>query len=120
MLDDVTLKYNEFAISESWPVETYLRPKATDVITTTLPPIYNPYYDIYLNCNICQIDNDYKSIRLLKEVQVTKENTLLSIESIEREDDGFLKVTTIRKLYTDQGWITTRIESRYKRYAINT
>lgn len=116
MVEIRILNEYELFYDEMWPVENSQRLRYKEIISSTYPPIINPYYDTFSNGFISQFDDDFKSIRLLRDIQNDPKNTLISIESIIIEENETIKVTSIRKLYTDKGWITTKIESRYKRY----
>jgi hypothetical protein len=110
---------NQF-FEEKWPVENIVIPGGEIFDSTIYHPAYSVYYAIYSNTSSCRIDADYKSIELLEDFQQNPTNTLISVESITIEENEILKVTSIRKLYTMNGWIKTKIESRYKRYTTTT
>jgi len=85
--------------------------------------VYSTYalgYDSNVNSSICLFNDDCTSIQLLNDVKKDELNTLMSIESINIEENEIIKVTSIRRLYSIKGWVTTKIESRYKRYTIIT
>lgn len=111
---------NEHLFEEKWPVETIVIPRGETFDPTRYHSTYNILYASYINPSTCRFEDDLKSIQLLGDVQVNSTNKLINIESIIIEENEILKVTTIRKLYTMKGWITTQIESRYKRYSITT
>ncbi|MFA8433553.1 MAG: hypothetical protein ACEPOZ_03455 [Marinifilaceae bacterium] len=105
---------------EKWPVETILTPSGGTLDPGSYHSSYSILYALYINPFTCRFDDDFKSIHLLEDIRKNSTNTLISIESIIIEGNKTIKVTTIRKLYTKKGWITTKIESRYKRYTIIT
>jgi hypothetical protein len=114
------LSENKQLFEEKWPVESIVIPEGETFDSNSYHSSYVIYYALYTNHNLSRINNDYQSIELLGEIEKNSTNTLISIESIIIEENETLKVTSIRKLYTMMGWITTKIESRYKRYTIIT
>jgi hypothetical protein len=114
------LNDNEQLFEEKWPVETIVIPRGEIFDSTSFHPTYNIYYALYINPSSCRFDDVYKSIQLLDEFQQNSANTLISMESITIEENETIKVITIRKLYTMKGWITTKIETQYKRYTTTT
>lgn len=75
-------------------------------------------YDSYYNTSTCLFNDDNTSIQLLDDVKKDAVNTLISIEEISVEENEIINVKTLRRLYTIKGWVTTKIESRYKRDTI--
>ena len=114
------LNTNNQLFEEKWPVETIVVPRGEIFDSTSYHPNYSIYYALYSNPSSCRFDDNYKSIQLLGDFQQNSKNTLISIKSITIEENETIKVITIRKLYTMKGWITTKIESRYKRYTTTT
>ena len=114
------LNTNNHLFEEKWPVETIVIPRGEVFDSTIYHPTYSIYYALYINTSSCRFNDDYKSIQLLEDFQQNSTNTLISMESITIEENETIKVITIRKLYTMKGWITTKIESRYKRYTTTT
>jgi len=106
---------NNFLFEEKWPVE-YISNSSGEIVDST----YTINYALYCNIESFQFTDDYKSLQLQGSLNQASVNTLKSIESIVVEENEIIKVTTIRKLYTKKGWITTKIESRYKRYTTAT
>lgn len=78
------------------------------------------YYGMYHNLFPFIFNEDFKTIKLLDGIYTNEVNTLISIESVAFEGNEIVKVTTIRKLYTKKGWVTTEIVSRYKRITVLT
>ena len=78
------------------------------------------YYGMYINMSSFIFNEDFKTIQLLDGVYTNEVNTLISFESVVFEGNEIVKVTTIRKLYTKKGWVTTEIISRYKRFTTLT
>lgn len=109
--------YNDYSFSfeEKWPVE-YFIPGNAKVDSTSYQSTFTINYALYCNVASFQFADHYKSIQLLGNLNQADVNTLKSVESIVIEENEIIKVTTIRKLYTKKGWVTTKIESRYKRY----
>jgi len=111
---------NRYSFEEKWPVE-YIETGTNEPIDSTrYHSTYLINYAMYMNGLMFQFDDNYKSIQLLGDLQKNPTNKLISIESITIEENEIIKVVTIRKLYTINGWTTTKIESRYKRYTIIT
>jgi hypothetical protein len=111
---------NGLLFEEKWPVEHITIPQGETFDPSSYHPSYVINYALYINQGLSKFGDDYQSIEFLGEIQQNSTNTLISIESITIEEDETIKVTSIRKLYTMNGWITTKIESRYKRYTIIT
>ena len=118
--NDLFLEYNEFCFVEFWATENSSRIKTKEVISTTIPPIHNALYDIYSTISFGRFEDDLKPCKLSQGSQEKWKNTLIESQSLEIGKNETIKVTTIRKLYTMEGWITTKIESKYKRYTIIT
>jgi hypothetical protein len=117
VIPDICLKDNEFAFSETWPAETKFRLDTNEHIPCPVPPIYNSYYDIFCTANIGCIDKDFKSVRLLNDIKPSSNGTLVSIESITFDDDKVVRITSMRRFYTNKnGWVTATVESTYKHY----
>jgi hypothetical protein len=105
---------------EKWPTEYISLPKGEIFDSTSYHPSYTINYANYINSAICQFDENYKSIKLLSEFYQNSTNKLIVIESITLEENEIIKVISIRKLYTMNGWTKTRIVSQYKRFTIDT
>lgn len=114
------LNENELLFEEKWPVEYITIPRGETIDPSSYHPSYVINYALYINPGLFEFGDDYRSIEFLGEIQQNSTNTLISFESIIIEENETFKVTSIRKLYTMMGWITTKIESRYKRYTIIT
>jgi len=118
--DELFLKGNEFVFTEFWPTENGHRLKNEEIITVYNSPIYSGDYDIYGNTLIGEFKDDLYSATFRNDIKDDGKNTLIELKSIEILDKETIKVTVVRKLYTLKGWITTEIESLYKRYAVIT
>lgn len=117
VIPDICLKDNEFAFSETWPAETKFRLDTNEPIPCPVPPIYNSFYDIFCTANVGCIDKNFKSVRLLNDIKPSSNGTLVSIESITFDDDKVVRITSMRRFYTNKnGWVTATIESTYKHY----
>jgi hypothetical protein len=114
------LNENEQLFEEKWPVESIVIPQGEIFDSNSYHSSYIINYALYINPSLCRFTDDYQSIELIGEIQQNSTNTLISIESIIIEENETIKVTSVRKLYTMIGWITTKIESRYTRYTIIT
>jgi hypothetical protein len=114
------LDADKHLFEEKWPVENITVTDDRPFDPTSYRPSYHIMYALYINPSLCQFDNDCKSIHLLDDLQQHPTNTLIRIESISIEENGIIKVATIRKLFTMTGWVTTKIASRYKRYTMDT
>lgn len=110
-------KDEELYYSISWPIENSTRFTAKEILISTLPPIRNPHYDTYLNSCFGKIDDDLKTIRLYKDIEQNEPNTLIDVESLVIEEEGSIRFTSTRKLFTSAGWTTTKIVSIYKQYS---
>lgn len=105
---------------EKWPVETIVVPRDEVFDSTAYHPEYSVYYALYCSSGTFRFSDDYKRLQLTGAFQPDSPDTLLSLESITIEENETIKVITIRKLYTKNGWIRTKIESNYKRYTTTT
>jgi len=105
---------------EAWPVEYISMPRGEEFDSTSYHSTYTILYAMHMNGLLCQFDDNFKSINLLGDLQKNSTNKLVSIESITIEEVEIIKVVTIRELYTMNGWITSKIESRYRRFTIIT
>jgi hypothetical protein len=106
-------KKNEFALSEIWPTEDEKRPAITEVI----PIFETPYYFGYtrfVNELEGTIADDAKSATFKILYPDDDGNTLIDFK-VEFLEDESIKAIATRKLYTSNGWVTTEIESVYKR-----
>lgn len=111
---------NGYLFEEKWPVE-YIETGTNDPIdSTSYHSNYLINYAMYMNASLFQFDDNYKSIQLHGIRHEDSTNKLISVESVTVEENEIIKVVTVRKLYTINGWATTKIESRYKRYTIIT
>ncbi len=111
---------NRYLFEEKWPVE-YISTRTIEPFDSTrYHSTYIINYAMYMNGFMFHFDDNYKSIRLLGERQPNSTNKLINVESITLEENEIIKVVTIRKLYTINGWTITKIESRYKRFTIIT
>jgi len=111
---------NRHLFEEAWPVEYISIPRGEVFDSTVYHPTYIINYALCLTGRFCKFNDNYESIQLLENFQQNSTNKLIRIESIMIEDNEIIKVSTIRKLYTIKGWITTKIESRYIRYTMIT
>lgn len=110
------LNEKEQLFEEQWPVEYISIPRGEIFDSSRYHTTYSINYALYINHGFCIIDKDHKSIKLLDDIEKNSINKLISIESILIEENEIIEVTSIRKIYTINGWITTKIKSRYKRY----
>ncbi len=110
------LKDNAFIFSEFWPTENEHRLKCKEIITVYKTRIYSGGYDIYGNALIGKFADDLNSGTFAKGVDNDGKNTLIAIKSFDIMEDETIKLTVVRMLFTTKGWITTEIESLYKRY----
>lgn len=78
------------------------------------------YYALYSNNSLFVIDEKNRTFTLISEVQQDGTNTLIAFESVKIQDEEIIEVTATRKFLTINGWLTTKIISRYKRYTIVT
>lgn len=114
--DELFLYENEFAFSEFWPTENENRLADKENIV-----VYDPLgYDIYNNIFIGEFNDVLSSATFRLDINDDSKNTLVAIKSFDVLEDEVIKLIEIRRLYTKNGWITTEIESYYKRYTIAT
>jgi hypothetical protein len=107
---------NEQLFEEKWPIETIVIPRGEIFDSTKYHPTYSIFYALYSNPISCQFEDDYKSIHLLSDIQQNPTNTLINVVSITIGENETITFKTIRKMYSMNGWIITKIESRYKRF----
>jgi hypothetical protein len=118
--DELFLTEKEFVFSEFWPTENEHRLKNKEIITVYKTRTYSDDYDIYGNTLIGEFNDDLSSATFRKNITDDGKNTLIELKSIDILKDETIKVTVVRKVYTMNGWITTEIESLYKRYTTIT
>ncbi|MFA8436329.1 MAG: hypothetical protein ACEPOZ_17600 [Marinifilaceae bacterium] len=114
--DDVFLEENEFVFCEFWPTENDHRLVDREVFKVYKTRIYSGDYDIYGNILIGRFEDDLKSGTFQQTCADDGKNTLIELKSIDVIGNETIKVTAIRRLFTMNGWVTTTIESLYKRY----
>jgi hypothetical protein len=110
---------NVFILDEIWPTENEERPRITKVL-----PIYEIRTD-GSGVGYCPLINridgtfadDFQSASFKILYPDKESNTLIDI-NYEFLEDETIKAIATRKLYTSNGWITTEIESVYKRNLI--
>lgn len=110
------LEYGYHFIQEMWPM---VSSQVSRNEVFDLNKVYSTYglgYDSYYNLNTCLFNDDLTAIELLKDIQKDEVNTLISVESIQIEGKEIIKIKSVRRIYTIKGWLTSQIESRYKRY----
>jgi hypothetical protein len=110
---------NVFILDEIWPTENDWRPEITEVI-----PMYENRtsgaatgYSPLINLIDGTFADDFKSASFKILYPDEDRNTLIDID-FEFLEDETIKAIAKRKLYTSNGWVTTEIESVYKRNLI--
>lgn len=98
--------------SISWPVECFFWRGTEAQLSVTRSDGYNIGIDAFCG----EIDDDFKTVWLCKDFNRYVGNTLVDLESLVVEGNGKMTVTTLRKLLTSKGWITTKIVSTYVQY----
>ncbi len=114
--NELFLTENEFVFSEFWPTENEHRLRNKEIITVYRTPVNSGNYDIYGNMLIGGFNDDLTSATFRLDIQDDGKNTLIELKSFDILEDETIKVTVVRKLYTINGWITTEMESLFKKY----
>lgn len=117
---DHFLNQNEFVFSEFWPTENELRLQNKEIIEVHKTRFYSLGWDIYCNLLIGEFNDNLSSAIFKENIPDDGKNTLIKLKSIEILTDETIKVSVVRKLYTMNGWVTTEIESLYKKYTTIT
>lgn len=110
------LNYGYHFIEEMWPMVSSQISRNEVFDPNKVYSTNDLNYDSYYNLNTCLLNTDQAEIQLLKDVQEDEVNTLISVESIQVEGNEIIKIKSVRRIYTIKGWLTSQIESRYKRY----
>jgi hypothetical protein len=108
---------NEFVLDEIWPSENEERPRITDVIPVKTVRGNLIGYTAHLNFLYGTFADDFKSASFEILYPDDDGNTLIDFK-VEFLEDETIKAIAKRKLYTSNGWVTTEIESVYKRNLI--
>ncbi|MCT4587691.1 MAG: hypothetical protein N4A71_07705 [Carboxylicivirga sp.] len=116
--DELFLKENEFVFSELWPMENEHRLKEKKILTVYKKRVYSVNYDLYGNVQIGKFNEDLTSAEKFRlDINDDGKNTLVQLKSLNLLEDEIIRVIVVRKLFTKNGWVTTEIESLYKRYS---
>jgi hypothetical protein len=119
--DELFLKENEFVFSELWPMENEHRLKEKKILTVYKKRVYSVNYDLYGNVQIGKFNEDLTSAEKFRlDINDDGKNTLVQLKSLNLLEDEIIRVIVVRKLFTKNGWVTTEIESLYKRYSTVT
>ena len=104
---------------EMWPV-AHVADRGEGVNDTARhQDSYFIMYAMKLHGCRCEFTDNNATI-LLDEPYLEEASTLISFESIDVDENGIITFVTRRKLYTIDGWVETRITSKYKRYTDRT
>lgn len=105
--------------NEKWPVAhvSYRGEEVSD--TARYHDTYFIMYAMKLIGGSCQFEDNNSTI-ILGEPYINESSALISFESIDVDENDIITLVTLRKLYTIDGWVVTRITSKYKRYTDHT
>ncbi|WP_163323250.1 hypothetical protein [Draconibacterium mangrovi] len=104
---------------EMWPVAHISLPRGEVFDSTRYHESYSIMYAMKIMPCWCEFE-DNNSIIVLGEPTIDESSALISFESIDMDENDIITFVTLRKLYTIDGWVETRITSRYKRYTDRT
>ena len=117
--DDGTTESGKHLFDEMWPV-AHVAHRGEEVSDTARhQDSYFIMYAMKLHGCRCQFADNNTTI-LLDEPYLEESSALISFESVDVDDNYIITLVTRRKLYTIDGWVETRITSKYKRYTTHT
>ena len=105
--------------TEHWPIE-YISNTGKEFDSSRYNPDYSISYAHYAFGGVFQFDEDLTTIELINKTPLISNGVVdtrfVYPTSVKIESDNTITVTTLRKLYTSEGYLSVKIVARYRRY----
>ncbi|MCL3779600.1 hypothetical protein EMN47_04265 [Prolixibacteraceae bacterium JC049] len=113
--NDLFMDKNECFVSQSWPTENDSRLKTKEVISTYEKPVYISGYNMFMTGVHGHFSSDLKSCQLTRSPKTSPENTLIQYEEMRLDKNDIVVIVALRRVFTKDGWVTTKVESWYQK-----